>query len=104
MGIVLIETWKAYWATHPDLNPKDLLDRGNVMYQVCRKLGYDDGWASAFASGERLGDVALKIMCSDLLYPDKNPNKHARTVKELHECFSTFLPDELGTLEDELKY
>jgi hypothetical protein len=103
MGIVLIETWKAYWATHPNLNPKDFLDRPNVMYQVCRKLGYDDGWAHAFTLVDgHLGDVALSIMCSDLLYPDNNPKKHARTVKELHECFSTFLPDELGKLGEEL--
>jgi hypothetical protein len=105
MGIVLIETWKAYWVTHPDVNPKDFLDRPKVMYQVCRKLGYDDGWAQAFTPVEgHLGDVALSIMCSDLLYPGNKPKKHARTLKELHECFSTFLPDELGKLEDELKF
>jgi hypothetical protein len=81
-----------------------LLDRPKVMYQVCRRLGYDDGWAQAFTPVEgHLGDVALSIMCSDLLYPGNNPKKHARTVKELHECFSAFLPGELGKLEDELE-
>ena len=104
MGMVLIEAWKVYCEQHPQFSPNYQsesirLETSDALYQVCLKVGYPDEWARSLATNQRyLGDLSYQLLCSDLLSTNYSLKKQARAVFELHQCFSEYLPDQLGDL------